>query len=269
MKLRNQTIPFYFGGQERKLFGCFHEPAQRGVARCAVLICQPLGHEYVNSHRALRQLAVRLADSGIPVLRFDYYGCGDSSGEGEQGSVSHWLEDISTAVAELRARAGVFEVCVVGLRMGATLAALAGSRTQNFERLVLWEPVVTGKNHLQELMSLHKEMLRFRPKPKRPKGSPAHLELLGFPLSRLLHAQIEELDLSKMTEKPAQRVLIMQTSQSDDESGVREHLVHTRAHVDQKTLKAPEIWLPIADGSLLVPAQVVQSVVSWVCSPSS
>lgn len=268
MRLRNQTIPFYFGGEDRKLFGCFHEPAQKGVAKCAVLICQPLGHEYVNSHRALRQLAVRLADAGIPALRFDYYGCGDSSGEVEQGSITRWLEDISTAVAELRGRSGVFEVCVVGLRMGATLAALAGSRLERFQRLVLWEPVVIGKCHLQELMSLHNEMLRFRPKPKPPKRSQAHLELLGFPLSRLLNAQMEELNLCRMTEKPAKRVLIMRTSQGDNEGGVREHLVQTRAHVEQETLKAPEIWLPTPDGSLLVPAQVLQSVVSWVCATS-
>src|SRR5215467_5624104 len=106
MKRRNQPMPFYFGGEGRKLYGCFHGPTQKGAPRCAVLICQPLGHEYVNSHRALRQLAVRLADAGIPVLRFDYFGCGDSSGEAEQGSITRWLEDVSTAVAELRTRSG-------------------------------------------------------------------------------------------------------------------------------------------------------------------
>jgi exosortase A-associated hydrolase 2 len=269
VKARSQLVPFYFGGAGRRLFGCFHEPLQRGAARRAVLICQPLGHEYVNSHRALRQLAVRLADAGIPVLRFDYYGCGDSSGEAEQGSITRWLEDISTAVAELRTRSGVFEVCVVGLRMGATLAALAGSRLECFERLVLWEPVVSGKDHLNELKALHQEMLRFRPRPKPSKRSQPYLEVLGFPLSRLLHAQLEELDLGKIAEKPATQILIMQTEQTDAKGSLTEHLVQTLAHVEHQTLEAPEIWLPTPDGSLLVPAQVLQSVVSWVSCPLS
>jgi pimeloyl-ACP methyl ester carboxylesterase len=269
VKARSQLVPFYFGREGRRLFGCFHESLQKGPPRYAVLICQPLGHEYVNSHRALRQLAVRLADAGTPVLRFDYYGCGDSSGESEQGSITRWLEDISSAVAELRTRSGVSELCVVGLRMGATLAAFAGSRRERFERLVLWEPVVSGRNHLSELKSLHKEMLRFRPKPKPPKRSQPYLELLGFPLSRFLHAQLEELDLGEIAEKPAARVLMMQTGQTDDKSALRKHLVQTRAQVEHQTLEAPEIWLPTPDGSLLVPAQVLQSIVSWVSCPSS
>jgi pimeloyl-ACP methyl ester carboxylesterase len=210
-----------------------------------------------------------MAEAGFPVLRFDYYGCGDSSGEAEQGSITRWLEDISTAVAELRARADKYQVCVVGLRLGATLAALSGSRRELFESLVLWEPVVSGKAYLKELVSLQQEMLRFRPKPKRAKGFNAYMEVLGFPLSRLLHAQLEELDLARIAEKPAARVLIMQTAPGDATGSLREHLVQTRSQVEEQTFEAPEIWLPTPDGSLLVPAQVLQSVVSWMCRASS
>lgn len=222
-------------------------------------------HEYINSHRALRQLAARLAEAGFPVLRFDYYGCGDSAGEAEQGSITRWLEDISTAIAELRARAGVSEVCVIGLRLGGTLAALAGSRRRDFESLVLWDPVVSGKGYFKELLSLQEEMLRFRPKPKRSKKSDAHIEVCGFPMPRLLHAQLEELDLGTISEKPAAKVLMVQNARSNDEGGLTRHLIQTRAKVESRTLEAPQIWLPTPDGSLLVPAQVLQSVGSWLC----
>ena len=269
VKARKQPTAFYFGSEDRKLFGCFHEPPEKGVRRCAVLICQPFGHEYINSHRALRQLAARLADAGFPVLRFDYYGCGDSSGDAEQGSITRWLEDISTAVTELRAQARMFQVCVVGLRLGATLAAFSGGRREIFESVVLWEPVVRGKSYLTGLVRLHQEMQRFRPKPKRPKKSHAYMEVLGFPLSRLLHAQLEELDLAKVEAKPANRVLIVQNARADDNSALKKHLVQTRAQVEHQRLEAPEIWLPTSDGSLLVPAQVLQSVVSWVSGVSS
>lgn len=265
VKVLKPVVPFYFGKEGRKLFGCFHEPPERGVRRCAVLVCQPLGHEYINSQRALRQLATRLAEAGFPVLRFDYYGCGDSAGEAEQGSITRWLEDISSAVAELRARAGTFQVCVIGLRLGATLAVFAGSRQGHFENLILWDPVVTGKGYLRELISLQEEMLRFRRRPKRSKKFQGCTEVLGFPLARLLCAQLEELNLTKITEKPAARVLIVQNARADHENCLKRHLVETRAQVEHRTVEAPEIWLPTPDGSLLVPAQVLQSMASWLC----
>lgn len=269
VKPRKPTVPFYFGRKDKRLFGCFHEPPEEDLRRVAVLICQPLGHEYTNCHRALRQLAVSLADAGFPVLRFDYYGCGDSSGEAEQGSITRWIEDISTAVSELRARSGMFRVCVVGLRLGATLAAFAGSRHEDFEGLVLWEPVIKGESYLKELVALHKEMLRFRPTPKRSKRTQACVEILGFPLSPFLHAQLEELDLARIAEKSAGRVLIMQTARTNSESGLKEYFVQHRSQMEYQALEAPAIWLPTPDGSLLVPAQVLQSVVSWVSgSPS-
>ena len=263
------AVPFYFGGEGKKLFGCFHEPSGASVRRCAVLICQPVGHEYINSHRALRQLAALLAGAGFRVLRFDYYGCGDSYGDFEQGSITRWLEDISTAVAELRARSGMVQVCVVGLRLGATLAALSGSWREVFESLVLWEPVIQGRRYLKELGSLQEEMLRFRPKPKRSTKFQTYMEVLGFPLSRLLHAQLGELDLGKIEKRPAASVLIVRNARAEDDRDLAKRLDQTRARVEQQALEAPEIWLPTPDGSLLVPAQVIRSVVSWISGASA
>ena len=51
----------------------------RGARQSAIVLCQPLGHGYLRAHRAFRNLAVSLASQGFHVLRFDYYGCGDSA----------------------------------------------------------------------------------------------------------------------------------------------------------------------------------------------
>src|SRR5919109_222934 len=121
------VLPFYFGPADKRLFGCFHEPHPGRTKKCAVVICQPKAHEYIYSHRALRQLAARLSDSGFPVLRFDYYGCGDSHGNPENAEVSRWLEDVSSAISEVRQRARVAQVCLVGLRLGASLAMMTAA----------------------------------------------------------------------------------------------------------------------------------------------
>ena len=262
-------LPFYFGSHGRELFGCYHRPLQKGIRECAVLVCQPFGHEYINSHRALRQLAARLAEAGFPVLRFDYYGCGDSSGEAEQGSLTRWMEDISAATAELRARSGMLEVCVVGLRLGATLAAVTGSRREDFKALVLWEPVIEGENYLQELLELQQEMFRFRPKPMGHATHHAHMEVLGFAISRMLRSQFEELDHGWIDGRPARQVLLLQNKSRPDADRLKAHLIQNRTEVEHLRVEAPPIWLPTPDGSLRVPVQALQSMVSWICAASS
>src|SRR5215469_8125443 len=98
MNISAEIAPFYFGVPEKELFGCLHMPEADSSLNCGVVVCQPFGHEYVNSHRALRQLAVRLAGAGFPVLRFDYHGCGDSRGETTESSISEWISNISQAI---------------------------------------------------------------------------------------------------------------------------------------------------------------------------
>src|SRR5947207_597585 len=116
--------PIQFGDLASPLFGWYHPPAgQRRTG--GIVICNPLGDDLCRAHRPLRHLAERLAAGGFPVLRFDYRGTGDSAGdEREPARVAGWLGDIARAVEELRARAGVSRVSLVGLRAGATLAAV-------------------------------------------------------------------------------------------------------------------------------------------------
>ncbi len=44
------------------------------------MLCAPIGSEYTRSHRSLRHLADRFARAGIPAVRFDYHGTGNSPG---------------------------------------------------------------------------------------------------------------------------------------------------------------------------------------------
>src|SRR5690242_1202032 len=136
------ALPFYFGSPDEPLFGCYHAPRPGQERKCVVVICQPIGHEYIYCHRALRQLAVRLSDSGFPVLRFDYFGCGDSSGSTEEGGIRQWLRDISSAISEARHRAGVAQVCLVGFRLGGALSMITAAERGDIDSLVLWDPVV-------------------------------------------------------------------------------------------------------------------------------
>ena len=264
MKPPRGPLPFYFGPSDKPLFGCYHEPRPGSSGKCAVVICQPVGHEYINCHRALRQLAARLCEGGFPVLRFDYYGAGDSSGEAVEGTVPRWLEDISTAISEVRHRTRIVSVCMIGLRLGGALAMITAAQRGDVDSLVLWDPVVNGKSYLEGLLSLQKELLRFRPKPRGGHKSLAYMDVLGFPFSHLLCSQLEKLNLLTIMERPAKNILVIRSEPESGEDSLRDHLTQTEVRLEYQR-GIPQIWLPTVDGSLLVPSQILHSIVSWTC----
>ncbi len=82
-----------------------------------------MGLESAYSARALRDLAHRLALSGWAALRVDYAGTGDSAGTWtDPGLVEEWLRGVRGAIDHVKAL-GAPRVAVIGLRLGATLAA--------------------------------------------------------------------------------------------------------------------------------------------------
>lgn len=264
MKLAVEILPFYFGASDKSLFGCYHEPHSGQTRSCAVVICQPIGHEYINSHRALRQLAVRLADCGFPVLRFDYFGCGDSLGDSAEGRISQWLDDLSQAILEIKRRTKLRGLCLVGLRLGASLSLMAATHRSEVTNLVLWDPVVKGKDYLEGLNSFKEEMLRFRPKPKSKERLEWPKDIIGFPMTRDIYEDIGGIDLLAIPRRPADNVLIIETHVATVVSSLKGALEETGTSVSLERVDAPQIWLPTADGSLLVPGPVLQTVISWI-----
>jgi dienelactone hydrolase len=149
----------WFPGPAGPLFGVLHSPAG-GAAAAAVVLCPPMQFEYYASHPAYRILAESLAGSGVAALRLDYTATGDSAGvPSAVDDVSVWLDDIRAAVAMLR-DAGAPKVGLIGMRMGATLAASAGVDV-DFE--VTWDPCLTGRRYLREATLLARAVVEDSP----------------------------------------------------------------------------------------------------------
>jgi pimeloyl-ACP methyl ester carboxylesterase len=103
----------------------------------------------------MRRMANLLSEEGFAVLRFDYYGTGDSSGQSGEGNVAQWKDDIRTAYYELTDMAGTRSISIVGTRLGAALACQSAAEGLRIRDLVLWDPVVDGKKYMEELRCLH------------------------------------------------------------------------------------------------------------------
>jgi pimeloyl-ACP methyl ester carboxylesterase len=136
--------PFYFPSGSADLFSILHSPVARpgGRSRMGYVFCAPLGEEQVRTRRIFTTFARELAQRGFWALRFDYRGEGDSGGQFEEATLRTRAEDVDAAISELRRRAGVERVGIVGLRWGGALALLAARQRPEVEELILWAPVV-------------------------------------------------------------------------------------------------------------------------------
>lgn len=149
-----QGVPTWFGPERARLFGVVHVPGG-GAARAGVVICPTLGREYQDSYRGLKLLAQQLCATGFAVLRFDYLGTGDSTGDQYcDDAVDGYLDSIRAAVEYLR-DSGMRSVSLVGLRAGALLAATAAASIPDIDSLILWDPITDGRRYVREQQSLY------------------------------------------------------------------------------------------------------------------
>lgn len=140
MNMEERAVAFTCNGSQ--LFGVLSVPAQPTGAAMATrgVIIVVGGPQYrAGSHRQFTLLARHLASSGIPVLRFDYRGMGDS--EGAARSFEHIDDDIRAAVDCLFAEMpGLREVVLWGLCDGASASLFYAGGDVRVKGLVLLNP---------------------------------------------------------------------------------------------------------------------------------
>src|ERR1700678_2646587 len=142
----------YFDAGDHTLFGWLHRPVAGSTTGIGLVICGPFGYEAICSHRSIRAFAEAAAMLGVPTLRFDYLGTGDSADiEPQADQLDVWSGDVVAAVAELQRLTGVERVCLLGIRFGALLATLAAGRCKSVSGLAVIAPVVSGRRLLREL----------------------------------------------------------------------------------------------------------------------
>jgi pimeloyl-ACP methyl ester carboxylesterase len=132
--------------------GWLHLPPGRASGR-GVVICAPWGYEALAAYRGLYELGQACAAAGLTTLRFDPPGAGDSPGEGGRGSLSAMRTAILDAACWLGEQAGIVEVALCGLRIGALMAvAAAASRPGRFTTLALLAPVWSGQAFRRQVL---------------------------------------------------------------------------------------------------------------------
>jgi pimeloyl-ACP methyl ester carboxylesterase len=259
----------YFGTPDRRLFGVLDAPAHAHASGRGVVLCYPHGPDYATAFRSYRVLGTRCLRAGFHVMRFDYLGTGDSSGDDEDASLAQWTADVRAAMQELRDSQEVREISLVGLRLGAALATLAAQQSQGADRLVLWEPVADGRRYLAEQLALHRAWLdeERREGRRAPSGDD---DLLGSRLTGRLRRELEGLNLLSLSGAPAPRICVLSQRASREHDSLAAFLRVKGARVDALRVAGPEVWSKTPSmEEASVPNAAIQAIVGWLAENSS
>ncbi len=245
--------------------GCIYRRA--GSATTGVVLCSPFGYEALCVHRGWRDFAEALTVAGgMPVLRFDYPGAGDSEGDEEDPQrFRAWIDSVKAATEYLRTATGVTHLILCGLRLGATLAVLAAEELGGVDSLVLIAPVTTGKRYIRELSMQHQSWL------KTPIGRESAqadddkhtVGVFGFRLYADTLEHLTAVDLVQRAQPAASRVLLHDSCDSVSINrlvdGYRGHgaSVHVQIFREyDKFLVDPRFSVP--------PRQAFEAVIEWL-----
>jgi pimeloyl-ACP methyl ester carboxylesterase len=92
-----------------------------------------------------------LADRGISALRFDYRGCGESTGEFERFTFMSWLEDCRALYAFLKAQAPGLPIVLGGIGLGGLLSSQLFAEGLG-KLMLLWSPAANGTDALRDTL---------------------------------------------------------------------------------------------------------------------
>ncbi len=137
-----------FGCGDDYLVGVIHSPNENNSKTINInngVVFVVGGPQYrVGSHRLFFQMARELAEEGVTVLRFDFRGMGDSSGEPRK--YYDLNDDIHAAVNQLVEYAPhLNEISLLGLCDGATASIIYSQEDIRINQMILLNPWVNSE----------------------------------------------------------------------------------------------------------------------------
>jgi dienelactone hydrolase len=133
------------------LRGMLHRPAGDRRAPAVVLLHGFTGY-HIEDHRLFVQMARCLADAGFVVLRFDFYGSGDSDGDFEECTVLTEVADAVAGLDWLTQQPGIDadRIGILGLSLGGCVAALLAGQDPRVKAAVFWNAVTLPELHFDD-----------------------------------------------------------------------------------------------------------------------
>jgi predicted alpha/beta hydrolase len=253
--------PLYFGNEARPLFGWLHLPTH-STASIGLVICNAFGNEALCSHRSVRHFAEQAARQGIPTLRFDYDGTGDSAGHDlEADRVAAWIASAGAAADEIRAATGVARVCFAGIRLGAAIATLAAVERTDVAGLLAIAPVLSGKAYVRELRLLTRAMEAKSNSTN--SGRPDLLQAAGFAMTAQTQESLHEVDLKRLAKPPAAQILVLDRAELPAGDAWPQHLRNLGARAERVAV-AGYTEMMLDSHETVIPQEIIGTALGWL-----
>jgi len=247
------AVPTWFGPTDRPLFGWVHVPEDNRAAG-AVVLCPPIARELAATQACYRLVAEDLSAAGMLAIRFDYDGTGDSTGvDLDPHRVESWLAGIGHAI-DLARSCGAESVSLIGMRVGALLAAVVAARLGSIDAVVLWDPCESGRAFVRQEAALLRLLSNDH------QGTGDGTELPGFVFSAETVSHLGAVAVPADGAHPS-RVLLLTRPDRQPATKLTDAL---GTEPDLAEAGGQELLLEVDPGSRETPHDVVAHIVTWL-----
>ncbi len=149
--LEDLELADYLPAGDEQLYYVLHRAM--GAPKGRVLLLGPFASERPHRYIPWVRWARFLSRRGFEAMRFDYRGCGESSGRFEDQDFFSWKDDARRCLDWLEARRPQAPTIIHGLGMGALLADKL-FREGLGDALILWLPPKSGRDMLYQQLQL-------------------------------------------------------------------------------------------------------------------
>ena len=136
----------YINCRNRNIFTVLHTPENK-TNKKGILFIHPYAEEKQRIDRIIVHFARILCTKGYSVMRFDFYGCGDSEGNFEELTFESQISDIQSISNIFIRDTGIEEISLFGVRLGASIALQYSEIDKNIANLILWSPIINGAGY--------------------------------------------------------------------------------------------------------------------------
>ena len=247
--------PLFIGESHETLYGVLHQnQSNNRFSNTVLIICPPVGIDYMNSHRSLRHLADEIAQMGTPCLRLDYLGTGNSADGLRTDDISNFLNSIQKAYQFIQNDLKVKQIALLGFRFGATLAALASEKL-DIEYLILWSGIYQGRSLLREIRLLQKMSTIVDTKSET-------IDAGGWEINKLTQDAIHNININKIVPR-TNNILIL----TADKSSKHKKLINSweSESKDITLCEAAGVAEMLVDAhDTVVPKQAIHEIKNWI-----
>ena len=256
---------FYFGNEKCNLYGCIHFPSTHSNNTKGVVLCNPIGQDYIRSHRALRVLASKLVGDGHTVLRYDHFGTGNSKGEFEEVSFQECYQNLSEAIEYLRNVKNVTNISLIGVRFGASIIAKYSMENKDIEEIVLWDPIFNGQEYLSELEDTQKSVydLNFlNPSLLTELKNKYGLESEGYMYGHKLINELNHFDITLPKIIQAKKLLYISSGTENRCASFYHALNNMNIKCNELLFNGKAVWKQEPDYGI-VPFSIIEAITEW------